>query len=199
MTKSSYSVRAIKYADSIINGDTPACLYVKQAAQRFINDFKNKDIHLDQDEADRWCRFLELLPHVKGKWAAKKELFILSDWQIFCTVNIYGWRVIATGRRRFRDVYIEVPRKNGKTFWVAGLGLGHLTIDGEFGAEVYCGATSEKQAFEVFRPAKQICERTPDLTTKYGIDTNAKNLNILETGTRYEPVNGKHGAGPSTT
>jgi len=192
-----YSERAVRYADSVIAGETPACKFVIQACERFISDLKRDDIYLNQDEAERWCRFLEKLPHVKGKWAATKQTLILSDWQIFCTVNIYGWYFTATNRRRFRDIYIEVPRKNGKTFWIAGLGLGHLCIDGEFGAEIYCGATSEKQAFEVFRPAKQICERTPDLREHYGLDVNAKNLNILETGSRFEPVIGKPGDGAS--
>lgn len=192
-----YSERAIKYADSVIGKEIPACIYVIQACERFITDFHRDDLFFNQDEAERWCRFLEKLPHVKGKWAAKRETLILSDWQIFCTVNIYGWYFAKTKRRRFRDVYIEVPRKNGKTFWIAGLGLGHLCIDGEFGAEVYCGATSEKQAFEVFRPAKQICERTPELRERFNLDVNAKNLNILETGSRFEPVIGKPGDGSS--
>ena len=192
-----YTERALLYAERVISGDISACLFVKQACKRFISDLSRKDIYLDQYEADRWCSFLEKLPHVKGKWAAKKELFVLSDWQIFCTVNIYGFYFTESERRRFRDVYIEVGRKNGKTFWVAGLGIGHLCIDSEFGAEVYCGATSEKQAFEVFRPAKQICERTPDLAEKYGIEANAKNLSILETGSRFEPVIGKPGDGAS--
>ncbi|WP_420835026.1 hypothetical protein, partial [Salinivibrio socompensis] len=42
--------------------------------------------------------------------------------------------------RRFRTVYIEVPRKNGKSIIAAGNGLYMFTADGEYGAEVYCGA-----------------------------------------------------------
>ena len=112
-------------------------------------------------------------------------------------MNLYGWRVVATGRRRFREAYVEVPRKNGKTFWIAGIALGHLTIDGEYGAEVYCGATTEAQAWEVFRPAKQICEREPALRERFGIEVNAKSLNILANGSRFQPVIGNPGDGAS--
>jgi phage terminase large subunit-like protein len=191
----SYCARAVQYADSVIAGDIPACKYVIWACERFIADLKRDDIYLDEDDANRWCRFLEKLPHVKGKWAAKKETLKLGDWQIFCTVNIYGFK--KNGLRRFRDVYIEVPRKNGKSFWVAGLGIGHLVIDGEFGAEVYCGATSEKQAWEIFRPAKQVCERTPALRERFGLEVNAKTLTVLDTGSRFEPVIGNPGDGSS--
>lgn len=191
-----YWKEAAEYADSVIAGDTPACKHVINACKRFVSDLQRKDIYPSED-GERWCRFLEKLPHVKGKWAAKKEKFKLSPWQIFCTINIYGWKIKKNDKRRFREAYIEVPRKNGKTFWIAGLGIGHLAIDDEYGAEVYCGATTEKQAWEVFRPAKQICERTPALREKFGIEVNAKVLNVLSNGSRFEPIIGDPGDGAS--
>lgn len=185
-------------------GKKKHCKHVMNAVKRFEKDLKRKDIDLSFKkegkeicEADRWCTFLENLPHVKGKWAAKAETFKLSDWQIFCTVNIFGWHYKKTGKRRFRDIYVEVPRKNGKTFWIVGIALGMLAIDGEYGAEVYCGATTEKQAFEVFRPAKQICEREPELRERYGIEVNAKNINIIQNGSKFEPIIGDPGDGAS--
>jgi len=190
-----FTQRAAQYADDILSGKIPACKYVRLACSRFVKDLTRDDIELSAD-GDRWCRFLEKLPHTKGRWAAKKERLKLSDWQIFCTVNIYGWKR-PNGKRRFRDAYIEVPRKNGKSLYVAGLGVGHLCIDDEFGAEVYCGATTEKQAWEVFRPARLICERSPALREKYGLEVNAKTLNILANGSRFEPVIGNPGDGAS--
>lgn len=192
----SYWHKAAGYADRVIAGKIPAGNYVKLACQRFVRDLKRKDIEPHQD-GNRWCQFLERLPHVKGRWAARHETLQLGDWQVFCTVNLYGWRVVKTGRRRFREGYVEVPRKNGKTFWFAGIGLGHLCIDGEFGAEVYCGATTERQAWEVFRPARQIAERVPALREHYGVEVNAKVLNILANGSRFEPVIGNPGDGSS--
>ncbi len=189
--------RAAQYADDVLSGKIPACIYVKNACKRFVKDLSRKDLVFDIDTANKWCRFLEKLPHVKGKWAAQKEKFNLSDWQIFCTVNIFGWHIKATGRRRFREVYIEVGRKNGKSFWIAGIGVGMLVLDDEYGAEIYCGATTEKQAWEIFRPAKQICERTPALREKYGLEVNAKTLNIMANGSRFEPVIGDPGDGSS--
>ena len=192
----SYWKRAEQYANGVLSGKIPAGSYVHAACRRFKSDLKRKDL-IKHEDGDRWCRFLEKLPHVKGKWASTAEKFVLSDWQIFCTVNLYGWKWKKTGRRRFREGYIEVPRKNGKSMFAAGLGLGHLTIDNEFGAEVYTGATSEKQAWEVFRPARQICQRSPDLLAKFGIEVNAKTLAIQSKGSRFEPVIGKPGDGAS--
>lgn len=192
-----YVTIAADYADGVLAGDIPACVFVKQACQRFIDDLDREDLYLDIEAAERRCRFLEKLPHVKGKWARKKQKLKLSPYQVFCTVNIYGFFWTRNDRRRFREAYIEVPRKNGKTFWIAGLGLSHLTIDDEFGAEIYCGATSEKQAWEVFRPAKQICERVPDLRERFGITVNAKTLVVENNGSRFEPLIGDPGDGAS--
>ncbi len=201
MSSVSFLNRAIKYSKSVTRKSRPipACIYVKLACSRFLSDLKRKEFIMDEKEVDKWCNFLEMLPHVKGEWANNKEKLKLSDWQIFCVVNVYGFYFKYNGRRRFREVYIEVPRKNGKTFFFSGLGIGMMTIENEFGAEIYCGATTEKQAWEVFRPAKRILERTPNLRAAFGITVNAKTLNKISNDSRFEPVIGipHDGASPS--
>ena len=110
---------------------------------------------------------------------------------------LFGWAEKSTGLRRFRKAYIEVPRKNGKSVIAAGIGNYMLTRDGEKGAEVYCGATSESQAWEVFRPAKQMMEQSPGMQAYYGVEINAKSMSVLATGSRFVPVIGKPGDGSS--
>lgn len=192
-----YVAIADKYAEDVVKEVIPACLYVRQACERYFRDKQRDDIRLDKEEAWRWCSFLERLPHVKGKWATKREVLTLSNWQIFITVNIFGWLWVSTGLRRFRDVYVEVPRKNGKTFWFAGIGVGMLTIDREHGAEVYCGATTELQAWEVFRPAKQMVERLPSLCKRFHLEPNAKSIINTNDLSRFVPIIGNPGDGAS--
>jgi len=200
-----YYDTAVQYAADVLSGEIPACEQVKQACSRFVEHVKRATIEdgiwYDSDDVERRCEKLELYPHVKGKWAAKGETLDMSPWQVFCTVNIFGFKKVKDGERTkfrmYREAYIEVPRKNGKTFWIAGIGLLMLTEDGEFGAEVYCGATNEKQAFEVFTPAKQICSRLPELREFYGLEVNAKTLTIPQTGGKFEPIIGDPGDGAS--
>jgi phage terminase large subunit-like protein len=79
----------------------------------------------------------------------------------------------------------------------AGIGLYMLTADGEPGAEIYSGATSEKQAWEVFRPAREMAKRRAALLqSAYGLSINAKSLETRD-GSRFEPVIGKPGDGAS--
>src|SRR5678815_4457403 len=62
---------------------------------------------------------------------------------------------------------------------------------------VYSGATSEDQAWEVFRPARLMAERTKAFQDHYGIEVMKSNLHILSNGSRFEPVIGKPGDGSS--
>ncbi len=187
------------YAHAVIIGAKPACLTEIQACTRFISDLDRKEdfeFEFNHALAVRVISFIEKLPHVKGKWAAKKQKINLESWQKFIIANIFGWIDKETGLRRFRKVYIKVPRKNGKSILAAAIANYMLTADNEHGAEVYCGATCEKQAWEVFRPAKLMIEKSPSLRLNFGIRINAKSIEARN-NSRFEPVIGKPGDGSS--
>lgn len=192
-----HSRDALAYAYDVTTGHKPACKEERQACQRFIDDLQGLDGYVyDVEKAEKACRFIEKLPHTKGKWGAKRQKLKIEPWQKFIICNLFGW-VDSEGLRRFRKAYLKVPRKNGKSALVAGIGHYMFSSDDEFGAEVYCGATTEKQAWEVFGPARLMAQRTPDYTEYFGIEVNAKNLNILANGSKFEPLIGKPGDGSS--
>jgi phage terminase large subunit-like protein len=147
--------------------------------------------------AEKAAKFIQLLPHTKGEWAFKRMPITLEAWQLFIVCCAFGWVQKGSKLRRFREVYTEIPRKNGKSAISAGVALYCFTCDNEFGAEVYSGATTEKQAWEVFRPARLMCKRTPLLVEAFGIEVNASNLNRPEDGARFEPLIGNPGDGAS--
>lgn len=192
-----HTERAYEWAEGVISGDIPQSQYVVNACNRFIRDFDSDVFEYSVEEAEKVCNWIENLPHVKGKWAGKKETLTLEPWQSFIVCNIFGWLLISTGKRRFRDAYAEIPRKNGKSFLAAAIGLYMFCADNEHGAEVYSGATTEKQAFEVFKPARLMVLREPDLKNKYDISPQIKNLAIISDGSKFEPLIGKPGDGSS--
>ncbi|MCE4058446.1 terminase large subunit [Pseudomonas sp. Au-Pse12] len=193
---------ANKYARDVVAGKIPAGKWVRKTCQQHLDDLaasKKRGFRwtFDRDRAEAVCEFVQLLPHAKGKWAGQKELIRLQPWQLFIFCAIFGWVDKKTRRRRYREVYIEVPRKNGKSVKAAGVGLFMLCMDGEFGAEVYCGATTERQAWEVFKPARQMVRRTPQLIEAFGIQVAAKNLSITDDESKFEPLIGDPGDGQS--
>ena len=194
--KKKHPLAALDYAKRVVAGDILACKWVTLSCQRFIDDLSRSDVVFNESKAQKACNFIETLPHVKGRWAGKREAIKLEPWQQFVVCNIFGWYG-ADGNRRFSRAFLLVSRKNAKSTLAAGIGLYCFVCDDEFGSEVYSGATSEKQAWEVFRPAKQMVERTDALREHFDISVNAKSLTVLSDGSRFEPLIGKPGDGGS--
>lgn len=197
-----FIARAERYARDVLKGKVLACEWVRLACKRHLDDLERAKkkawpYKFDAAKAVRACEFIELMPHTKGKWARDGLTLALEDWQVFKTVVLMGWVRKKDGMRRFRRAFILEPRKNGKSAWAAALALYFMVADGEFGAEVYPGATTEKQAWEVFRPARLMALRSPDLSAHFHIEVNASNLHTLSDGSRMEPIIGKPGDGSS--
>jgi phage terminase large subunit-like protein len=195
---------AKRYAREVVAGGIPACKYVQLACARFLRDLERTDWPYEYVEAsaDRAVRFMEKMPHTKGKWAAKRQLLVLEPWQRFIECNLFGWLHKETGLRRFREAYEEEPRKNGKSARLAARAIYLFCADREAGAEVYSGATTEKQAYEVYRPAWMMVNRLPKLRERFGIEQagNQKNpgpMYVTDDLSRFEPMIGKPGDGAS--
>ncbi len=197
-----YTAIAAKYARDVVSGKIPAAKYVQLACQRHLDDLEwQKDstfaYRFDKRTAERACEFIEMMPHTKGKWAAQKQTLDLEPWQAFFVVCIFGWLRRKDNTRRFRRAFMLVPRKNGKSALAAAIGLYMLVADGEHGAEIYSGATTEKQAWEVFRPARLMALKRPDMCSHYGLGVNASNLHVIGNESRFEPLIGNPGDGAS--
>jgi phage terminase large subunit-like protein len=205
----SQHVRAAEsYVSSVISGKIPACRWVKLACERHRRDIASSVSNsfpyiFDREKAEKACRFLEKLPHVKGKWAARDpktrlpQPMILELWQKFVICSIFGWVKKTTGKRRYHKARLYIPRKNGKSFFGAGIGLYMLTMDKEHGAEVYSGATSEKQAWEVFGPARQMTIADPRIAPGLRLTINAQSIVRELDNSKFIPVIGNPGDGAS--
>jgi phage terminase large subunit-like protein len=200
--------KAHKYAEDVIALRIPACKWVRLAAERYLRDLERAQAGVfkfkyDPEKAEKVCRFAQLLPHNKGKWARKDaktgrvQRLVLEGWQCFIVCNVYGWVNKDTGFRRFTQASIYVPRKNGKSMFACVLGWWMFAKDKEPGAEVYCGATSEAQAWEVFRPARQTGIMEPELPEALGVKIYGQTMVRPADGSRFEPVIGKPGDGAS--
>lgn len=187
-----YHQIALDYAKSVLQGTIPACKWVLLACQRFLVDLERNDITFDKAKAARACAFVELLPHTKAEWA--NELIILQPWQIFILQNVFGF-LTKSGYRRYRQAFVVCPRKNGKSLFSAAVGIYMLVADGETGAEIYCGATTEKQAWEVFKPARIICQNSPKLLSRFGIKVSKEAIYRDSDGAKFQPLVGKPGDG----
>lgn len=180
------------------------------ACQRQVDDLarqRSEDFpfHFDEDAGERVCEFIECLSHVTGRWAIRKagnpaaHLIRLEPWQSFCLTVPFGWKR-ADGFRRFREVIMLEPRKNGKSTIEAGVGLYLMCAEGEEGAQAYCGATSLDQALYVFKPAWLMVARDEDFKGALGLSlagTPENPRGIYQNGTNsfFRPMIGDPGDG----
>lgn len=137
------------------------------------------DCWFDSDAAQTAIDFFQhpkdgCLRHVEGAMAG--ELFVLEPWQQAIIANLFGWkRTDEKGRvvRRYREAFIYIPRKNGKTPLAAGICNYVLFCDGEPGAQIYSAAAERDQAAYLFRQAKGMIEREPALEARAKIFSGA--------------------------
>lgn len=197
-----YAAIAQQYARNVIGGAIPACKSIRLQCERFLAELSRQDhedfpFTFDPKKVTKICAFIECLPHTKGRWARGNQTLILQPWQIWILASAFGWLRKADRLRRYRVLYVVVPRKNGKSVIAAGIGLYMFCLDGEHGAEVYSGATSEKQAWEVFTPARLMVKRTQALRDSFGIELTAKNIIRPADGSKFETIIGEPGDGQS--
>lgn len=120
----------------------------------------------DPERVDRVLRAFSLLRHTKGKWAGQP--LNPDPWQVaYILAPVFGWvrHDKDAGRwvRVIRELYVDIPRKNGKTSTLGGIAIYLTAADGEQGAEVVAAATTTAQAGFVFEPVKVMCEKAPAL------------------------------------
>lgn len=184
-----YVETARQYAEGVVAGTVPACRYVVQACQRQLDDLASppSGYQFDEAKASRVCAFVELCPHIKGVLASRGELIKLEPWQVFILTTTFGW-VDKNGNRRFRRVYVEVPRGNGKSALSSTVGLYMLALDGEAGAEVYSAATTRDQARIVFRDAQAMARKMPQFRKRFGIDVTAQAVTQLRSSSSFKAL-----------
>lgn len=183
--------RALEYARKVVALEIPACTWVRLACQRQLDDLERwggggGPYVWSPAHAGRVCRFIELLRHVKGPLAGQR--IRLEPWQLFILTTCFGWRAVATGGRRFRRVYIEVPRGNAKSTMTSGVGLYALAADDEGGAEVYSAATTREQARIVFGDARAMLIRAPTFAAKLGLVVGNHVISQPGTNSKFEPL-----------
>jgi phage terminase large subunit-like protein len=135
-------------------------------------------VPFDPDKAFLATQFFEEhLSHTKGNYSRKK--FVLPAWQKKIISDVFG-TVRRDGKRQYTTVYIEVPKKNGKTEIAAGVAAYMLFLDEEAGAEIYSAASTRDQASICFRVAAQMVRQNPRLMEMVDIHRSTKTISLRD-------------------
>ena len=144
-----------QYAHDVISGKKLSCKWEKLACERYFSDLKSqKEFYFDAEQAEIRIKFIQLLSFSKKEWAGKP--FLLEPWEQFIIANIFGWRKVKDGSRRFEDATINIPKKNGKTELAAAIAITVSYVDQMVNGEVYMAATAREQAGICLKAAKDM-------------------------------------------
>ncbi len=150
-----YKNVCLQYVSDVLEGGKNVGKEVRLACERFRKDLERDDLELRTKDADLVTGIIErTLVHKQGEDLSGRSImntpFLLQPWQIFIIYNLVGFYYKGTNERRYKEAFIFIPRKNGKTSFIAGLTWGLAILERKSGANVYIIAASQKQACQAF-------------------------------------------------
>lgn len=145
---------AVQYAQDVVSGKIIAGNNALEC-KRFLDDLKRDDLELHTKEPDLVCNIIErFMVHKQGESIDGEPLMnkpmLLQPWQIFCVYNLIGFYYKGTKERRYKEAFIFIPRKSGKTMFIAALSFALAILERRSGSIIYIVAASQRQACESF-------------------------------------------------
>lgn len=189
MSKHKYKERAVQYARDVVSGRNKKGNNFRECV-RFLADLKREDLELREKEADFVIGIIEtVMVHRQGEALTGEPLtntpLLLQDWQIFIIYNLVGFYWSGTNERRYKEAFIFVPRKNGKTMFIAALAFGLALLERRSGARIYIVAASQKQACESFKDILYTLKYKQMIQDFRVLDNNAEHSISCEFMDRY--------------
>jgi len=193
--KSTWTDLAITYAREALDKKNSKRFgkWIRLAASRFLKDLERenspkKPFVYSEAEANKVCDFISNMPHVEGTW--KSENITLEPFQVFFLCNLFGFRN-TDGTRRFTSALLAVARKNAKSSLAAGLGLYCLTMESETGPQVISAATTGDQAAIIFKIAKRMADKRPQLREAFSLECFNRAIACYDSGGLFKAINAK--------
>ncbi|MBG9567558.1 terminase large subunit [Brevibacillus agri] len=145
----------LEYARSIVEGRKIAGKEIVQACRRFLKDLEKPEYELQTKDPEFVIGIIErTFVHDKGEALDGTPLrgkpFVLEPWQKFIIYNLLGFWKAGTNERRYKEAFIFIPRKNGKTRFVAALAWALALLSRKSGATIYITAHALKQSKQAF-------------------------------------------------
>src|SRR5258708_1444882 len=188
------------YARAVVKGKVLAGPHVRNSCRRHMKDLvegRKRGLKWDVAAARRAIDFFpDVLRLNGGRFEGVR--FSLHPSQAFRVGSLFGWKR-ADGTRRFRRMYDEEGKGNGKSPLLAGIGLYCMLADGESRAEIYAAGSKKDQAMVLFRDAVAMVDQSPALAlrVKKSGGNPVWNLADFKTGSFFRPISSDDGqSGP---
>lgn len=151
-----------EYYQKITDGTIIVGRWVKIWYKYVVDGLEKGLFHFDPKKAQKSIRFVEnFCRHHEG--ALAPQLIVLELWQKALLSVLFGV-MDDTGHRQFREVFIVIARKNGKTLLAAAIAAYCSFLDGEYGGRIYFAAPKLEQAGLCYDAYYQMLSKDPELS-----------------------------------
>ena len=148
-----------EYHYKITSGEIVAGEWIRLLYDKITADLRGGLFYFDGEKANQAINFIETFcRHSKGR----NDLITLELWQK-ATVSLMFGIVDKDGLRIFREVFLVIGRKNGKSLFASACIAYMAYLDGEYGADIYCLAPKLEQAAIVYDSAWKMIHQEPEL------------------------------------
>ena len=166
-----------EYVESIISGKKIACIETKQACQRYLDDLKNKKYELNIKDPEFVIKIIEnVFVHTEGEALDGTPLsdkpFLLEPWQKFMIYNLVGFYHKGTQLRKYKEAFIMIPRKNGKTRFAAALAFALGLLERKSSSRVFMVGSVLREALQSFNFLVENINRMGERDNFHILDNN---------------------------
>lgn len=149
-----------EYHYRIQHGDIVAGEWIKLLYDKIVAGLRDGLFYYDAKKANRAIEFIEnFCHHCEGR----NDLLTLELWQKATVCLIFGI-VDENGLRVYREVFLVMGRKNGKSLLASAIIAYVKYLDGEYGAKIYCLAPKLEQAAIVYDNFHKMVMQEPELS-----------------------------------
>nr|DAU28098.1 MAG TPA: Large Terminase [Caudoviricetes sp.] len=149
-----------KYYEKIQAGEAKVGKWIKLLYEQIVTGLRNGLFLFDDTKAQKAIDFIQsFCHHCEGR----NDLIVLELWQRALVSLIFGI-VDENGVRVFREVFVVMGRKNGKSLLASAIIAYAVYLDGEYGAKVYCLAPKLEQAAIVYDNFYRMLQAEPELS-----------------------------------
>lgn len=171
------------YWEAIQSGQVTVGKWIKIIYQILVTGIKNETWLFSEQKANKAISFIEnFCHHSEGR----NDLLKLELWQKAIVSAIFGILDKQTGYRQFREVFIVVARKNGKSLFAAAISAYMAYVDGEYGAKIYFLAPKLEQANIIYDAFYQIVKSDDELNSR--TDKRKYDIYIKEFNTSIKKI-----------
>ena len=150
-----YEHIAKQYAEDTVSGRRIEGSDIVMACKRYLDDLARSDLKLNTKTANAVCSIMEgFFVHAQGESIDGTPLlgtpFILEPWEVFAVYNVIGLEYSGSDERKYKEAFIMVARKNGKTSFIAALTFAVAIVQRRSGSTCYIVANALKQTLQAF-------------------------------------------------